>query len=124
MSKILISLPAQLVSRMRAAIPHRGRSEVVAHLIEQEIVKREKTLYECAAAVEKDPALRSEMKEFDVTLQDGLKNESGILILKTIEMPDMSEFQDLIGKSRQFAKSAGLTRKDLSLAIKSARQRK
>jgi hypothetical protein len=33
-------------------------------------------LYECAAAVEKDHLLNDEMKDWDITLQDGLENES------------------------------------------------
>jgi hypothetical protein len=76
MNKILISVPNQLVSRLKAAIPQRQRSKVIVHLIEIEIEKREKMLYECAMAVEKDHALNDEMKEWDTTLQDGLKHES------------------------------------------------
>lgn len=76
MSKVLISISDQLVSRMKATIPQRQRSKVIAHLIEKEIEKRERALYECAAAVEKDDALRQEMEEWNVTLQDGLTNES------------------------------------------------
>ena len=76
MEKVLISIPEKLAIRMRAAIPARQRSKTIAHLIEQEIKKREKFLYECALAVEKDTALQEEMKEWDVTLQDGVDNES------------------------------------------------
>ncbi len=76
MSKVLISIPDQLATRMRAAIPTRQRSKIITHLIEKEIEKRERALYECAAAVEKDSTLRNEMKDWDVTLQDGLDDES------------------------------------------------
>jgi metal-responsive CopG/Arc/MetJ family transcriptional regulator len=76
MNKILISMPTQLSLRLKAAIPQRQRSKVIAHLIELEIEKREKMLYECAIAVEKDKALNNEMNEWDTTLQDGLKHES------------------------------------------------
>jgi hypothetical protein len=76
MNKILISVPDQLASRMRATIPQRQRSKVIAHLIEQEIEKRESMLYDCAMAVEGDQALHDEMKEWDVTLNDGLESES------------------------------------------------
>ncbi len=69
-------MPDQLVLRLKAMIPQRQRSKVIAHLIEQEIEKREKILYDCAVAVEKDQALHDEMKEWDITLQDGLENES------------------------------------------------
>ena len=72
MSKVLISIPDNIASRMRAAIPQRQRSKVIVHLIEAEINRREKALYECAVAVENDAALKSEMEEWDVTLQDGM----------------------------------------------------
>lgn len=74
MQKVLISIPDQLAVRMRAAIPARLRSKTITHLIEDEVKKREKALYECALAVEKDRALHDEMKDWDVTLQDGLEN--------------------------------------------------
>ena len=75
MEKILISLPDQLANRMRSAIPARQRSKIFTRLIEKEVDKREKALYECALAVEKDGALREEMEEWDITLNDGLKND-------------------------------------------------
>lgn len=73
MEKILISLPDQLAARMRASIPARQRSKIITHLIEEEIEKRERILYECALAVEKDENLRQEMAEWDITLNDGLE---------------------------------------------------
>lgn len=74
--KVLVSLPAPLVARMRAAIPTRQRSKVFRALIEQEVKKREDALYQCALAVEKDSALSEEMKDWDSTLNDGLADES------------------------------------------------
>ncbi len=76
MNKVLISMPEQLAARMRAALPARQRSKIIAHLIEKEVEKREQNLYECAAAVEKDSALSQEMKDWDETLNDGLDDES------------------------------------------------
>jgi len=76
MSKVLISIPDSIATRMKAAIPQRQRSKVIVALIEQEIEKREQALYNCAIAVEKDAALNQEMKEWDVTIQDGLADES------------------------------------------------
>ena len=73
MPKILISLPEQLVNRMKATIPDRQRSKIIALLLESEIEKREKKLYECAVAVEKDAALKEDMAAWDVTLTDGFK---------------------------------------------------
>lgn len=76
MNKVLISIPDEMASRMRAAIPRRQRSKVIVQLLEKEIEKRERALYDCALAVEQDTALNHEMKEWDVTLQDGLADES------------------------------------------------
>lgn len=76
MNKVLISIPDKIAQRMRAAIPQRQRSKVIVHLIEKEIERREKALYECALAVEADAALNEEMKDWSVTMQDGLSNES------------------------------------------------
>lgn len=72
MEKVLISLPDQLAIRMRATIPPRQRSKIITHLIEEEIERRERALYECALAVEQDSDLRKEMAEWDVTISDGL----------------------------------------------------
>lgn len=74
MHKILISLPDQLANRMRATIPERQRSKVLASLLEAEILKREKTLYECALAVENDKSLKADLAAWDATINDGLKN--------------------------------------------------
>ena len=76
MTKVLISIPDKIAARMRSAIPQRQRSKVIADLIEKEVERREKSLFECALAVEKDNALRNEMDVWDVTLQDGLSDES------------------------------------------------
>jgi hypothetical protein len=76
MQKVLISIPDQLAIRMRATIPARQRSNVITHLIEQEIEVRERKLYECALEVEKDEVLSQEMAEWSITLKDGLNDES------------------------------------------------
>lgn len=76
MSKVLISIPDKIAARMKATIPPRQRSKVIVQLLEQEIEKREKALYECAVLVEKDLVLHEEMKAWDVTLRDGLVDES------------------------------------------------
>lgn len=78
MEKVLISLPDQLASRMRATFPSRKRSKIITHLIEIEIERRERALYECALAVEKDEGLRKEMAEWEVTLGDGLIEEKKV----------------------------------------------
>ncbi len=76
MRKFLVSMPKQLATQMRSAMPSRQRSKVITGLIEKEIERREKHLYECALAVEKDMSLKKEMKEWDETLKDGLDDES------------------------------------------------
>ena len=76
MSKILISMPDKIASRMRASIPQKQRSKIIVQLIEKEIEKRERALYECAVAVEQNNELNQEMKDWDITLQDGSTDES------------------------------------------------
>lgn len=76
MSKVLISIPDLIASRMRAAIPQRQRSKVIAHLIEKEVERREKALYKCALAVENDHSLKEEMNDWSIAIQDGLHDES------------------------------------------------
>lgn len=76
MEKVLVSLPDHLAARMRATIPARQRSKIITQLIEEEVIKREQQLYQCAVAVEQDQDLSQEMQEWDVTLLDGLNNES------------------------------------------------
>ncbi len=76
MLKVLISLPDQLANRMRATIPERQRSKIVALLLEGEILRREKSLYECALAVENDEALKADMAAWGITVSDGLHNEN------------------------------------------------
>jgi hypothetical protein len=74
--KVLISIPEQPATRMRATMPSRTRSQAVAKLIEQEVERREHHLLECAQKVEADQQLNQEMKEWDVTLLDGLEDET------------------------------------------------
>jgi hypothetical protein len=58
---------------MMANIPKRQRSKVIARLLENEIEKREQELYNAALAVEQDEELNSEMKDWDVTVGDGIE---------------------------------------------------
>jgi hypothetical protein len=76
MEKVLISIPDQLAIRMRATIPRMQRSKIIAHLIEKEIEKRERTLYECALTVEHDSHLREEIADWDITMNDGLSEDT------------------------------------------------
>lgn len=77
MKKLLVSIPDELDTRLRAAVPNRQRSRVIARLIRKEIEKREQALYECASEIEQDEALNKEMMEWEVkTRNDGLNHES------------------------------------------------
>jgi AbrB family looped-hinge helix DNA binding protein len=50
--------------------------------------------------------------------------EGDVVILKKIEMPSMSDFDDLVGEARRQARRAGLTRGDITDAIMTVRSRK
>ena len=76
MQKVLISLPDDLLARMRAVIPNRQRSRIIAEVLESEVEKRERELYECASDVEKDKVLNTEMSEWDLTVGDGIEPET------------------------------------------------
>ena len=75
MNKLLISIPENISNRLRVFIPSRQRSRVISNLIEVEISRREKELCDCAAEVEKDNILNSEMEEWNITINDGLQEE-------------------------------------------------
>ena len=71
--KVLVSIPDSLYSRMTATIPPRQRSRLITKLLEDEVKRRELELYQAALAVEQDEELGAEMKEWDVTLGDGIE---------------------------------------------------
>ena len=71
--KVLVSIPDSLYSRMMATVPPRHRSKLIARLLEDEVKKREQELYRAALAVEQDEELIAEMKDWDVTLGDGIE---------------------------------------------------
>jgi len=50
--------------------------------------------------------------------------EGDVIILKTLQSPSMSEFDDLIGKARRQAKASGMKRADIAAAVSRARRRK
>jgi hypothetical protein len=74
--KVLVSLSDDLYARMQAVIPPRQRSRVVAVLLEEEVRRRERELYECALAVEQDEQLHAEKAEWGVTVGDGIETET------------------------------------------------
>ncbi len=76
MQKVLVSLPDDLASRMRAVIPNRQRSRVISEVLEKEVKKREKQLYRCAKSIETDDALNNEMSDWNITVGDGIEVET------------------------------------------------
>lgn len=76
MHKVLISIPEQLAIRMRITMPARQRSKTITTLIEKEVTKRERQLYNIALQVENDDALTKEMDDWNITLDDGVAHES------------------------------------------------
>jgi hypothetical protein len=74
--KVLVSLSDELYARMQTVIPPRQRSKVVADLLEEEVRRRERELYDCALAVEQDEQLQAEMADWDVTVGDGIETET------------------------------------------------
>ncbi|MBE0502409.1 MAG: hypothetical protein IBX47_13345 [Desulfuromonadales bacterium] len=51
MQRILITVPDNLAARMKAVLPAGKRSKVIARILEEEIDRRERELYECAIPV-------------------------------------------------------------------------
>lgn len=79
MSKVMFSFPDKLVIRMKAVIPARERSKILASLLEQEIKTREQHLYTCAKELEASKGLKDEMAIWDSEFgRDGLENEKYI----------------------------------------------
>jgi hypothetical protein len=76
MEKVLISIPNELAARMRIFIPNKQRSKTISHLLEEEVQRLEKELYQCAADVEKDYALNKDMKDWESTISDGVDDGS------------------------------------------------
>ena len=47
--------------------------------------------------------------------------DKDVVILKVIQPPNMSEFDDIVGQARRAARRAGMKKKDVAKAIKKAR---
>jgi metal-responsive CopG/Arc/MetJ family transcriptional regulator len=75
--KVLVSLPDELYLRMRATIPQRQRSKVIAGILRQEVERREQEFFQVALAVEQDAKLNAEMAEWEATTGDGIDAEPG-----------------------------------------------
>lgn len=76
MQRILITVPDALAARMKSVLPAGQRSRIITRILEDEIERRERELYECAVAVEADAALNKELEEWKTTTGDGVKHET------------------------------------------------
>jgi AbrB family looped-hinge helix DNA binding protein len=63
-----------------------------------------------------------------LNLQEGAQfivvGEGDVVVLKVVNLPDMSQFDELIKQARQQAKEAGLTEEDVTSAVAKARGKK
>lgn len=75
MTKILVSLPDKVFSRMKALVPDRQRSRFISQLVEEALKQREEELFRLAREVEQDQTLREEQQAWDATAADGVDNE-------------------------------------------------
>lgn len=75
MQKVLISVPDDLIGRMKAVIPSGQRSKILTKLLEDEVKIRETKLYQCARKVESDQSLNAEMEDWNATIGDGIDVE-------------------------------------------------
>jgi hypothetical protein len=69
-------VPDILAARMKAVLPAGQRSRVIARILEEEIERRERELYDCAVAVEADAALNKELEDWHSTTGDGVEHET------------------------------------------------
>ncbi len=67
-------LPANVYHDFQVVVPKRKMSKVIGHLMQEEIERRNKSLYKIAQSVEKDSKLNKEMKDWDSTVNDGLED--------------------------------------------------
>ena len=75
MQKVLVSVPDDLIGRMKVVIPSGQRSKILTRLLEDEVTLRETKLYQLASEVENDRSLNAEMEEWDTTIGDGIDAE-------------------------------------------------
>jgi hypothetical protein len=75
MQKVLVSVPDDLLGRMKAVIPPMQRSKILTKLLEDEVTLRETKLYQLAREVENDKSLNAEMEDWNTTVGDGIDAE-------------------------------------------------
>ncbi len=104
MQKVLISVPDDLIGRMKAVIPPRQRSKILTKLLEDEVRTRETKLYQCARKVESDQSLNAEMEDWNTTIGDGIDD------LREAAYAEMAKDKD---REKEALKWAENTFKDL-----------
>ena len=79
--QILIRLPEDVASRLKAAVPARKRNKFVADLVARAVARHEKELAKIAAAVteeeRRDSKLKREMSDWEATVGDGIEEQQG-----------------------------------------------
>lgn len=76
MQQISISLPDELIAKMRMLIPQQQYSQIFIQLLEKELQIREKALYQAACEAETDDRLNQEISDWNVTINDGIEHET------------------------------------------------
>ena len=74
MQRLLVSLPDDLYNQVER-VYGRNKSKVIAQIFKTELKKREENLRRIAREVEADTELNEEMKDWDITAQDGLNSD-------------------------------------------------
>ena len=74
--QILIRLPADVATRLKAVVPARQRNKFIADLVARAIARHEDELAKIAAAVtdeeRRKPELAQEMRDWEATVGDGI----------------------------------------------------
>ena len=74
MTDVVFSLPADILVALDRSVPTERRSQFVAEALRKALEQEDCDLYECALAVEQDEALNDELRDWSVTLHDGIWN--------------------------------------------------
>lgn len=76
MAQVLLRLPDELADRFREAVPARERSAYVQKLLESALPPKDPDwLYKIALAANADEEHDQDLKDWDVTVGDGLDDE-------------------------------------------------
>lgn len=76
MQTLSIPVPDELFGRIRTLVSQQQFRNLLVDLLERELQLRDTALYHCACQVEADEALKQDLLDWNMTLEDGLENES------------------------------------------------